>query len=76
MSPHNHTRFNGSNLHSKASYHSNQNELGLAMGRLISYIGGLLYTYSGLRSFRSRRIFKRGIQDSHLHLAPLTDGIK
>ncbi len=73
MSPHNHARFNGSNLHSKASYHSDQNELGLAMERLLSNIRGLVYVYSGLRYFRSRRIFKRGIQDDQLSLAPKTN---
>jgi hypothetical protein len=76
MSPHNNTRFNGSNVNSKASYHSSQNELGLAMEKLLSHIGGLLYTYSGLRSLRSRRIFKRGIQDNQLTMPPITDGIQ
>ena len=68
MSPHNHARFNGSNINAKASYHSDQNELGLAMERLLSNIRGLVYTYSGLRHFRYRRIFKRGIQDNQLSL--------
>lgn len=76
MSPHNNTRFNGSKINSPSSYHSGQNELGLAMERLLSNIGGLLYTYSGLRSFRSRRIFKRGIQDNQLTMPPITDGIQ
>jgi len=43
------------------------------MERLLSRIGGLLYTYSGLRHFKSRRIFKRGIQDDQLSLAPKTN---
>jgi hypothetical protein len=73
MSPHNNTRFNGSNINSKASYHSGQNELGLAMERLLSRIGGLVYTYSGFKHFKSRRIFKRGIQDDQLSLAPKTN---
>jgi hypothetical protein len=75
MSPHNHARFNGSNINGKASYHSDQNELGLAFERGMTYIGGLLYTYSGLRFFKSRRIFKSGIPDKDLATAPLkTDG--
>lgn len=75
MSPHNHARFNGSNLHSKASYHNGQNELGLAMEKGLSKLGGLLYTYSGLGLFRSRRLFERGIPEDQLSLA-ITDGIK
>ena len=51
MSPHNNARFNGSKVNAPGSYHSDQNELGLAMERLLSNIGGLLYTYSGLRLF-------------------------
>jgi hypothetical protein len=73
MSPHNHARFNGSSINAPASYHSDQNQLGLAMERLLSHIGGLVYTYSGLRHFKSRRIFKRGIQDDQLSLAPKTN---
>lgn len=73
MSPHNNARFNGSKVNSPGSYHSDQNELGLAMEKLLSNIGGLLYTYSGLRLFMSRRIFKRGIQDDKLSLAPKTN---
>ncbi len=68
MSPHNHARFNGSNINSPSSYHSGQNELGLAMGRLLSYIGGLLYTYSGLKAFYNYRLFDRGIPDDQLSL--------
>lgn len=68
MSPHNNTRFNGSGINSPSSYHSDQRELGLAMGRLTDKINGLIYTYSGLRYFKSRRIFKRGIQDDQLSL--------
>jgi hypothetical protein len=68
MSPHNHARFNGSNINAKASYHSDQNELGLAMERLTSYIGGLLYTYSGLNAFFNYRLFNREIPKDQLHL--------
>jgi hypothetical protein len=73
MSPHNNARFNGSKINRPGSYHSDQNELGLAMEKLLSHISGLLYTYSGLRHFKSRRIFKRGIQDDQLSLAPKTN---
>jgi hypothetical protein len=66
MSPHNHARFNGSNVNAKNSYHTNQNELGLAFGRGMSYVGKFAYTYSGLNSFISRRFFKRGISNQDL----------
>jgi hypothetical protein len=79
MSPHNNARFNGSKVNSPGSYHSDQNELGLAMERLLSNIGGLVYTYSGLRLFMSRRFFKRGIPDNQLSRPALdqkSDGTK
>jgi hypothetical protein len=68
MSPHNHARFNGANVNSPSSYHSGQNELGLAMGRLTSHIRGLLYTYSGLKAFFTYRLFDRGISADQLSL--------
>lgn len=79
MSPHNNARFNGSRVNSPGSYHSDQAELGLAMEKLLSNIGGLLYTYSGLKLFMSRRFFKRGIPDNQLSRPALdlkSDGTK
>ena len=79
MSPHNNARFNGSKVNAPGSYHSDQNELGFDIERLLSNIGGLLYTYSGLRLFMSRRFFKRGIPDNELMRPPLdpkSDGTK
>jgi hypothetical protein len=61
MSPHNNARFNGSNVNSKASYHSDQNELGLAMGRLIDRVNRGLFKYSGLHAFYNSRLFFRGL---------------
>jgi hypothetical protein len=66
MSPHNHARFNGSNIHAKASYHNGQNELALAFGRGMSTIGKFVYKISGLEFFYTRRIFKRDITNAHL----------
>lgn len=61
MSPHNNARFNGSNIHSSASYHSGQNELAIAFGNGISRVIGFVYMISGLKFFYTRPIFKRGI---------------
>lgn len=72
MSPHNHARFNGSNIHSSASYHSGQNELAVAFGNGISRIGKFVYRYSGLEFFYTRRIFTRGITNAALHPAQKT----
>lgn len=61
MSPHNHARFNGSNVNAPSSYHSGQNELGLAMERLINRTYKGLYKYSGLYAFYNSRLFSRGL---------------
>ena len=61
MSPHNHARFNGSNVNAPSSYHSGQNELGLAMERLINRTYRGLYKYSGLYAFYNSRLFFRGL---------------
>ena len=66
MSPHNHARFNGSNVNAPSSYHSGQNELGLAMGRLIDMINKGLFKYSGLYAFYNSRLFSRGIAGDKL----------
>lgn len=66
MSPHNYSRFNGSNVNAKASYHSDQNELGLAMGRLTDRITRGLFKYSGLYAFYNSRLFSRGIEGDRL----------
>jgi hypothetical protein len=62
MSPHNNARFNGSNIHSSASYHTGQNELAIAFGNGISRVIGFIYMISGLKFFYTRRIFKRGVE--------------
>jgi len=69
MSPHNHARFNGSNIHSIHSYHNGQNELAIAFGNGVSRIRRFVYKYSGLELFYTRRIFKRGITNAALHPA-------
>jgi len=69
MSPHNHARFNGSNIHSPSSYHTGQNQLAIAFGNGVSYIGRFVYTYSGLKLFYTRRFFKRGIKDITLNFS-------
>ncbi len=61
MSPHNHARFNGSNVNAPSSYHSGQNELGLAMERLLNRTYKGLYKYSGLYAFYNSRLFSRGL---------------
>jgi hypothetical protein len=72
MSPHNNTRFNGSAVNSPSSYHSDQRELGLAMGRLTDRVNRGLFKYSGLESFKSRRFFKRGLANQVLTLEEVT----
>lgn len=62
MSPHNHARFNGSNINSPSSYHTGQNELAIAFGNGVSRVIGFIYMISGLKFFYTRRIFKRGIE--------------
>ena len=62
MSPHNYQmKFNGS----VASKQDHQNKVDL-----FDKMYGTLYTTSGLRYFMSRRIFKRGLQNDQLSLAP------
>lgn len=72
MSPHNYTRFNGSNVNSSNSYHRGQNELGLAMERLLNRVYKGMYRYSGLELFYTRRLFERGITNGALHPAQKT----
>ncbi len=72
MSPHNYTRFNGSSVNSKTSYHTGQNELGLAMERLLNRVYKGMYRYSGLELFYTRRLFERGITNKALHPAQKT----
>jgi hypothetical protein len=66
MSPHNYSRFNGSNVNSPSSYHKGQEELGLAMGRLTDRVNKAVFKYSGLYAFYNSRIFSRGITGDKL----------
>jgi hypothetical protein len=67
MSPHNHARFNGSNINAPHSYHTNQNDLAIAFDNAIHAIGRFVYSKSGLKSFYTRRFFERGIKNPSMY---------
>ena len=68
MSPQNYARFNGSNIYSSNSIHSDRADLADKFGLLMGWFVNKVFTISGLRFFFTRRVFKRGVPADQLSL--------